>query len=82
MSFLISLSAWFRDRPSVSSKNGKSPWMVIMISFSSLVVAYMYLLYALNANIRSILLPIPPRSAFGKPASPAEAPSAAPVGAP
>ena len=50
--------------------------------FSSLVVAYMYLLYALNANIRSILLPIPPRSAFGKPASPAEAPSAAPVGAP
>ena len=47
---MIAISAWFRDRPSVSSKSGKSPWMGIMISFSSLIVAYMYLLYALNAN--------------------------------
>jgi len=42
VSFLISLSAFFRDRPSVSQKPGKGPWMAIMISCSSLIVAYMY----------------------------------------
>jgi hypothetical protein len=53
-----------------------------MISFSSLIVAYMYLLYASNANSRSILLPAAQRSPFGKPASPVEAPSPSPVGGP
>jgi len=41
LSLLISLSAFFRDRPSVSTKSGKSPWLAIVVSVSSLIVAYM-----------------------------------------
>jgi hypothetical protein len=41
VSLFISLSAFFRDRPSVSNKTGKSAWLSIMISISSLIVAYM-----------------------------------------
>ena len=47
MSFLISLSAFFRDRPSMSTKTGRSPWMAIAISCSSLIVVYLYYFFLL-----------------------------------
>jgi hypothetical protein len=88
VSFLISLSAFFRDRPSVSRKSGKGPWMAIMVSCSSLLIAYMYftppflLSFVWTDDDRSLILPTPQRNLLSKLASPAGAPSPSPVGTP
>jgi hypothetical protein len=58
--------------------------MAIMISCSSLVVAYMYVLVRTEeANFRSILLPQSPKNPFGtKPGTAAGAPEPSPVATP